>query len=118
MSTLGNTIRKARTEIKLSGRTFANCVGISAAYLCDIELDRRVPAEEVLRTIARLLGLKASNLLLLVGRVDARTKRFLEKHPSVLTLVSEIAVARLTESDIAVLQKSVDGMGVPRKARE
>ncbi len=53
--TLGTEIRRMRTEAGLTLREFARNLNISAAYLSDIEHDRRRPPTELLRQIVGLL---------------------------------------------------------------
>jgi transcriptional regulator with XRE-family HTH domain len=53
--TLGSEIQRLRTEAGFTLRGLALKVEISAAFLSDIERDRRRPSEEVLRRIVRQL---------------------------------------------------------------
>lgn len=53
---LGKAIRRLRLEADYTLRKFAELIGISAPYQSDIEYDRRVPTDEVLRKTADLLG--------------------------------------------------------------
>jgi len=53
-------IRKARKEKRLSLRNLATKVGISAAFLSDIELGRRFPSKENLTKILNELAQKAT----------------------------------------------------------
>lgn len=57
MTSLGKQLRRKRTRAGLSGRMLAQLVGISPAYLCDIELDRRLPSLKVLNLICRTLAI-------------------------------------------------------------
>ena len=56
--TLGQHIRKERQGIGVSGREMARRVGISAAYLCDIEYNRRLPSLLVLRRIGKIIDVE------------------------------------------------------------
>lgn len=53
---LGQRIRELRAANDLSLREFARRLGISAAFLSDIELGKRYPSERVLEEMARTLG--------------------------------------------------------------
>lgn len=68
MKTLGEKIRELREEKDLSGRELAKQIKISAPFLSDIELGRRHPSDEVLRTIAEALGTTLEDL----KKYDAR----------------------------------------------
>ncbi len=53
--TLGEKIRQLREKKDMSLRELAKKVGISAAFLSDIELGRRYPSDKYLSAIARAL---------------------------------------------------------------
>ena len=59
---LGPRIRELREERDLSLREMAKKLGVSAAFLSDIELGRRYPAEENLKDLARMLGVSLDEL--------------------------------------------------------
>ena len=54
--TLGQRIRELRDQEDLSLRELAEKVGVSAAFLSDIELGRRYPSDSKLMKIAQALG--------------------------------------------------------------
>jgi transcriptional regulator with XRE-family HTH domain len=56
MKTLGDCIRELREERDLSVRELAKKIKKSAPFLSDVELGRRHPSEDVLKTIASFLG--------------------------------------------------------------
>ena len=55
MKTLGERIRELREEQDLSLRELAGKVGVSDAFMSDVELNRRYPSDKHLRAIARHL---------------------------------------------------------------
>jgi transcriptional regulator with XRE-family HTH domain len=59
---LGERIRQLRDERDLSLRELAKKLGCSAAFLSDIELGRRYPAEKNLRDLARILNVSFDEL--------------------------------------------------------
>src|SRR6266849_2974594 len=59
---LGQRIRELRDERDLSLREVAKKLGCSAAFLSDIELGRRYPAEKNLKDIARILEVPLEEL--------------------------------------------------------
>ena len=65
---LGNAIREGRVAKDMTLRELARELRISPSYLSDIENDRRVPAEDILRRIAELLNLSFDDLMALAGR--------------------------------------------------
>lgn len=56
VKTLGQRIRQLREEEDLSLRELARKLGVSAAFLSDVELGRRYPSDRTLARIARVLG--------------------------------------------------------------
>jgi len=55
MQTLGERLRELREKNRVSLRSLAARVRITAPYLSDIELDRRHPSDRVLTDLARAL---------------------------------------------------------------
>ena len=64
---LGDIINSAQLEKGMGLRALARELGIAASYLSDIENDRRVPSEAVLRDMARLLELDFDLLMQQAG---------------------------------------------------
>lgn len=62
MKTLGERIRELREEQDLSLRELAGKVGVSAAFMSDVELNRRYPSDKHLRAIARHLKAALADL--------------------------------------------------------
>jgi transcriptional regulator with XRE-family HTH domain len=62
MKTLGEHIRKLRDEADLSVRELAKRIKVSAPFLSDVELGRRHPSEDVLKTLAVALGTTVEEL--------------------------------------------------------
>ena len=56
MMTIGERIRQLREEKDLSLRELAKTIGVSAAFLSDVELGRRYPSDKHLSAITRALG--------------------------------------------------------------
>ncbi len=79
--TLGETIREARLKLDITLREFARRLGLAPSYISDVETDRRVPSEEVLKKMARILRLDVHELLARAGRVSEEAERFLRRNP-------------------------------------
>lgn len=91
---LGRTIRRIRLEASYGLREFAVLIGISAAYQSDIEHDRRVPTEDVLRKTADLLGRRVSityqALRDISPRIDTDLRDLLQQTPEVNQLLRQV----------------------------
>lgn len=59
---LGDRIRQLREERDLSLRELAKKVGVSAAFLSDVELGRRYPSDKHLSALARALSTTLEDL--------------------------------------------------------
>jgi transcriptional regulator with XRE-family HTH domain len=102
MKTPGSIIRAAR-ENRGTLRALARQLNISAAYLSDIELDRRVPSEGTLCRIASVLDLDFGELMALSGRLGWYTEHYLRTHPAAITLLRAIAAENLDERQLTSL---------------
>lgn len=106
---LGQIIRDARVATGKSLREFAKSIDITPSYQSDIENDRRVPAEQVLRTTASLLNLEFEELMALAGRFGEDADRYMKRHPTAGTLFRLISEADLSEEELKrLLNKAQD----------
>lgn len=94
--TLGDRLRVGRALKRKTLRQLATDVGKTAAYLSDIENDRRVPSEDVLLTLARALDLNADDLMAAAGKIGVEADRYLRRTPQ-----AGILFRRLSESDVS-----------------
>jgi transcriptional regulator with XRE-family HTH domain len=92
--TLGDVLRQARLDKDLGLRELARHLDKSPSYISDIENDRRVPSEEVLAALAKLLGLDFEQLMALAGRLGAETRRLVERSPEAVALFRKISSLR------------------------
>ena len=60
--TFGEQIRKLRGDLDLSLRTVAERIGVSAAFLSDVELGRRFPSTDKLKLLAKELKVSVKEL--------------------------------------------------------
>lgn len=114
--TLGDVIREARTP-KGSLREYAKKLGITPSYLSDIENDRRVPAEDVLRKIAELLELGFAELMARAGRFGEDADRYMRKHPTAGVLFRQLSESNLAEDDLAKLLKKAEELAKKREGQ-
>lgn len=92
--TLGQAIRRLRLSAAYGLREFAIQIELSAAYLSDIEHDRRVPTEDVLRSITKELAKRVpvtyDDLRSLSTRLETEVQRMVQQHPEVGQLLREV----------------------------
>lgn len=91
---LGQAIRRLRLKADYKLREFALLIDLSAAYLSDIEHDRRNPTEDVLRKIAVVLGKRVEvtyeSLRSLSARLETDVQRMVQQNPEVGQLLREV----------------------------
>jgi transcriptional regulator with XRE-family HTH domain len=109
--TLGETIQQARIAAGPSLRETAKALGITPSYLSDIENDRRVPSEEVLRTIADRLRLDFDHLMALAGRFGEQADRYLKRHPAAGMLFRRISETNLSDEALQLLLEKARELG-------
>ena len=108
LKTLGTIIRDARVGTGRSLREFAKQLGITPSYQSDIENDRRVPAEDVLKKIAESLSLKFEELMALAGRLGDDVERYLRRQPAAVTLFRKLAKINAPENLLRELIEMVE----------
>ena len=105
--TLGEMIREARVRKEMSLRAFAAKLGKTPSYFSDIENDKRVPAEDVLRQMAQTLDLDFDALMARAGRMGDQAQRYLRQQPAAGRLFRRISEANLDEEGLRRLLKQV-----------
>ncbi|MEX2181896.1 MAG: helix-turn-helix transcriptional regulator [Gemmatimonadaceae bacterium] len=92
--TLGQAIRRLRLQAGSGLRAFANKIEVSAAYLSDVEHDRRVPTTETLQAIVGELvkdvPVTYEELRDLSTRLETDLQRMVQQHPEVGQLLREV----------------------------
>jgi transcriptional regulator with XRE-family HTH domain len=104
---LGQRIHELRDKADLSLRGLAKRIGISSAFLSDIELGRRFPSEEILAKLAGALAVSPDELKQYDTRAPiADLKRLMDSDPKLgfafRTVVEKVKNGELTAEDIIV----------------
>lgn len=119
--TLGDEIREARIKAGIRLRAFAEELNLAPSYLSDIENDRRVPSEEVLKRLADKLNLEFDHLMALAGRFGEKAERYMKRNPTAGVLFRRISESNLREEELRKLlemterirrQKEKSGEGI------
>lgn len=109
-TSLGQQVRDARVAAGLSLRALARQLEVAPSYVNDIENDRRVPSEAVLRRIASELGLDADLLLAVAGRVGEGAREYIREQPAAGVLFRRLSDARLDEQGLKKLLEEAEKM--------
>ncbi len=113
---LGDLVREVRIARSLSLREVAKRVRISPSYLSDIENDRRVPAEDVLRVLGKELDLDFDDLMARSGRLGHDAVRYMSKMPAAGVLFRQLSEENAPEE---VLEKLLEKLSeIRQKERE
>ncbi|CDM92793.1 Helix-turn-helix domain-containing protein [Limnospira platensis C1] len=85
--TFGKLIRQARKDRGYSQRELAGLLGVDFTYLSKLENDRAdyAPKEEVIRGLARNLGIDEEELIFLAGRIPHHYENFLKQNNREIT---------------------------------
>src|SRR5262249_38661218 len=97
---LGAQLRDARLRADLSLRELARRLGRAPSYINDIEHDRRVPSEAVLRQISLELDLDLDHLLAAAGRAGEGAEEYLRTNPTAGVLFRRVSGAGLGEPEL------------------
>ncbi|MGH2364772.1 MAG: helix-turn-helix domain-containing protein [Chloroflexota bacterium] len=79
--TIGTIFNRARRARQLSLRQVADQIGVTFAYIADLEKDRRLPSDATALKLAELLGLDPDALLARMGRLRQTVMDYLRQHP-------------------------------------
>jgi transcriptional regulator with XRE-family HTH domain len=117
LHSLGDRVREAREAKNLTLRKFAALLDKSPSYVSDIENDRRIPSEGVLREMCDIIALDFDGMMGLAGRFGDGTERRLRKTPSLGTLLRKLADLPPSEME-AVIGSTLESLEKPRKTRK
>ena len=104
MRTLGQEIRELRTELGMSLREFARRLGLSAAYVSDVEHGRRHPSMDVLKRMSAVLNVSVDHLRQYDTRlpIDALRRRA-DEEPVYGLALRKVAEAGVTAEELLAL---------------
>lgn len=114
-NSLGEFLQEKRGAAGFKLREFAKMIGIAPSYLSDIENDRRVPSEEILKKVAQALGLNLSELMGLAGRMGDTVERYVRNQPLSGVLFRKIADRQLNEQQLQHLIDQTEELSVGKK---
>lgn len=106
--TLGDYVRAGRVAAGWSLRDLAARVDKTPSYLSDIENDRRVPSEETLQDISRLLKLDFDLLMAAAGRFGEDADRYLRRQPTAGILLRRLSTHNADRKDLEYLLKQLE----------
>ena len=104
MATVGKLIKTHRLKRELSLRQLAADLGVTAAYISDLEADRRLPSADLKRRISGTLNISMEDLAAADSRLSPDLRSWVEERPQVVALLrglraspeSKLLIRRLT----------------------
>jgi transcriptional regulator with XRE-family HTH domain len=114
--TLGERLREARVAKDLTLRELAKRVGRAPSYINDIEYDRRVPSETVLRDICQVLELDFDAMQAAAGRLGEEAERFLKREPVAGVLFRRVQEEGFREKELRALLGEVDRLAQEKRS--
>ena len=110
---LGDLINSARIAKGLSLRRLAREVDIVPSYLADIENDRRIPSESVLRRLSATLGLDFDALMQQAGRLGEEAELYLRQEKLAGQLFRRVADTNLDQEGLQELLNKLEQLEEP-----
>jgi transcriptional regulator with XRE-family HTH domain len=104
MSALGELIKTRRLARKWSLRKFGKQVGVTPAYVADIEAGRRLPSADLQEKISLVLEIPLNELAAVDSRLTADLRDWIEEQPELTALLRSLR--SLPESDTLIRRLS------------
>jgi len=102
----------------MSLRELARQLDVTPSYVSDIENDRRVPSEQVLRAISKILELPFDDLMAAAGRFGDNAERYLRRVPAAGLLFRRISDAQFKDDEVRKLIDAADKLSNRRRPRK
>jgi transcriptional regulator with XRE-family HTH domain len=90
MSELGELIRKQRLARDWSLRRLGEEIGVTAAYVGDIEANRRLPSPELKRRIASVLDIAPADLEAADSRLSSDLREWMDERPQLISALRSL----------------------------
>jgi transcriptional regulator with XRE-family HTH domain len=100
MSELGELIRKQRQARNWSLRRLGEEIGVTAAYVGDIEANRRQPSPELKQRIASVLNIAADDLEAADSRFSSDLREWVEERPQLISALRSLKAS--PEADMLI----------------
>lgn len=116
-STFGETVRQLRAQRQISQRELARRAGVTAAYISDIERQRRnAPSKALIQKLASILMVEEERLFDLAGldaaRIPPDVPEIVKRHSEVVMLLRSISRYQLSDAKIRELTSQIGGAAI------
>jgi len=100
MAELGDLIRKERLARNWSLKRLGEAIGVTAAYVGDIESDRRQPGPELKQRIASALNIAPETIEAVDNRLSSELREWIDERPQLVSLLRSLKAS--PESDMLI----------------
>ncbi|MBI1826032.1 MAG: helix-turn-helix transcriptional regulator [Planctomycetes bacterium] len=100
MAELGELIKQNRLARKWSLRQLGAAIGVTGAYVADIEANRRLPSPELRNRISSVLEIRSEELAAADYRLSTDMREWIEERPQLGTLLRSLRTS--PESDMLI----------------
>src|SRR6202041_4071107 len=97
MPDLGELLRKKRTARQMSLRDLGQKIGVTPAYIADIESDRRLPSSELKHKLSAALDIPAEELEEADNRLSSDLQEWVQQRPQVVSLLRSLRTSPQSE---------------------
>jgi transcriptional regulator with XRE-family HTH domain len=109
MPRIGELVAAGRRERKWSLRQLAAELGVTPAYVADLEADRRLPSAELMGRISTVLAISLENLAAADSRLSTELREWIEERPQLTALLRSLRTS--PESDL-LIQRLTRHLGI------
>jgi transcriptional regulator with XRE-family HTH domain len=117
MSDLGELIRKKRTARQMSLRDLGREIGVTAAYVADIESNRRLPSAELKHKISAALDIPTEELEDADNRLSSDLQDWVQQRPQVVSLLRSLRTSPQSDKLTQRLSRFLKRRSPPPTAR-
>jgi transcriptional regulator with XRE-family HTH domain len=117
MAELGELIKNKRQARKWSLRRLAESIGVTPAYVADIEAERRLPSADLRARISSVLGISPEELEAADDRLSPDLREWIEERPLLSTLLRSLRVSPESDMLIQRLTRFLNRRSPPRIPR-
>jgi transcriptional regulator with XRE-family HTH domain len=105
MAGLGDMLRSNRLARKWSLRQLADQIGVTPAYVADLEAERRLPGNELKEKLAVVLGMTRDQLEEVDDRLSGDLREWVDERPQVVSLLRSLRTSPQSEKLVQRLNR-------------
>lgn len=117
MAELGELIKSKRLARRWSLRQLGEEIGVTPAYVADIETSRRLPGAELRARISSVLGISAEELEAADDRLSPDLREWMDERPQLISLLRSLRASPESEMLIQRLAKFLNRRYPPKTPR-